>query len=295
MKKYPAFLLIVSLLLALTGCGKPAGGATSSAASASTAAASAPQETSASSTPQDSKARAEQAAILKEMSEILKVDCSAGSVGQTSDTHEKEDGDGLTFYTVQFPDEQLTSAIKEGENWHSLPLSESLTVLAYGIELTEDEDWNDEDYSGEDDADDSDDVSPEDSDDGEEGDESEDSEVVFEEDKDMEVDPPIFEEKPDADDLEEGVTPVIVGEDGVPADAEVVESIGPFLVNKNDEPLIPEIKKGSYFFLDRHPDSPDPRSDEEILDRDSMHITLAVYDSEHHTLYYCAFDDTLDG
>ena len=297
MKKYTVSLLIVSFLLALTGCGGHAEGQTSAAETSSNVPVSS-AAVSVSSAPQDPKASAEQAAILKEMSKVLNADFSVGSVTQSSDTHEQEDGDGLTFCSVQFADEQLTKAIETGENWHSLPLSESLTVLAYGMEMeSEDEDeaeeWEEvetvgqlEETSFSEDAD----MNVDEAD----GDEEDDGDLIFEEDDNISVDPPIFEEPPDADDLEDGVTPVIVGEDGNPEDAEAVETIGPFLVDKNNEPLIPEIKNGSYFFLDRHPDSPDPQSDEEILNRDSMHITLAVYDADNHTLYYCAFDDTLE-
>lgn len=67
-------------------------------------------------------------------------------------------------------------------------------------------------------------------------------------------------------------------------------SIGPYLDDENGEPLIPEIQNGYYYFYDRHSESQDPLDDTDVLSRNSYNFTIAIYDADSHTLYYCEFD-----
>lgn len=53
---------------------------------------------------------------------------------------------------------------------------------------------------------------------------------------------------------------------------------------------IPEISNGCYFFKDRHSESDDPSSDENLLDRYSLNFSLVIYDGDNHKLYLFEFD-----
>lgn len=67
-------------------------------------------------------------------------------------------------------------------------------------------------------------------------------------------------------------------------------SAGPYLTDGSGIPLLPQIKNGYYYFEDRHADSTDPRSTAALLSRASINATLAVYDADTRTLYYCELD-----
>ena len=67
-------------------------------------------------------------------------------------------------------------------------------------------------------------------------------------------------------------------------------SAGPYLTDESGAPLLPQIKNGYYYFEDRHADSTDPRSTAALLSRASINATLAVYDADTCTLYYCELD-----
>lgn len=71
---------------------------------------------------------------------------------------------------------------------------------------------------------------------------------------------------------------------------EGTSSIGPFLTDESGDPIIPDIQNGYYYFYDRHSESKEPLSDEDVLSRASFNFTLAVYDSDDHILYYVEFD-----
>lgn len=71
---------------------------------------------------------------------------------------------------------------------------------------------------------------------------------------------------------------------------EGTSSIGPFLTDESGNPIIPDIQNGYYYFYDRHSESKEPLSDEDVLSRASFNFTLAVYDSDNHILYYVEFD-----
>ena len=53
---------------------------------------------------------------------------------------------------------------------------------------------------------------------------------------------------------------------------------------------IPHIKKGYWFFIDRHDKSTSPEKDEDIFERSSFNFTLAIYDTDTNTLYYFELD-----
>ena len=58
-----------------------------------------------------------------------------------------------------------------------------------------------------------------------------------------------------------------------------------YLVRADGSPLLPNIQAGYYRLMDRQSDRSEP-----MLDRWSLNFTLAVYDAEAHTLYYCTMD-----
>jgi len=53
---------------------------------------------------------------------------------------------------------------------------------------------------------------------------------------------------------------------------------------------IPTIKKGYYYFVDRHYESVDKYDDSEIFNRSSYNYTIAIYDADMMILYYCEED-----
>lgn len=67
-------------------------------------------------------------------------------------------------------------------------------------------------------------------------------------------------------------------------------SAGPYLTDESGAPLLPQIKNGYYYFKDRHTDSTAPQSTAALLARASINATLAVYDADTRTLYYCELD-----
>ena len=67
-------------------------------------------------------------------------------------------------------------------------------------------------------------------------------------------------------------------------------SAGPYLTDESGAPLLPQIKNGYYYFKDRHTDSTAPQSTAALLARASINATLAVYDADTRTLYYCDLD-----
>ena len=67
--------------------------------------------------------------------------------------------------------------------------------------------------------------------------------------------------------------------------AQEITSIGPFLTDDNGDPLVPKITNGYYLLIDRQEETTTP-----LLSRPSLNFTLAVYDSDKDTLYYCKMD-----
>lgn len=69
----------------------------------------------------------------------------------------------------------------------------------------------------------------------------------------------------------------------------VSTSVGPYLT-EDGEPLFPQVQNGYYYFRDRHDQASDPSDASQTLDRASVNVTLAIYDADSRTLYYCEFD-----
>lgn len=65
---------------------------------------------------------------------------------------------------------------------------------------------------------------------------------------------------------------------------------GPYLKNESGEAVFPSVKNGFYCFIDRQSEKTDPYSDDDVLERASINITIAVYDADTDTLYYSKFD-----
>lgn len=53
------------------------------------------------------------------------------------------------------------------------------------------------------------------------------------------------------------------------------------------DPLLPGIANGFYRLIDRHSDAGDGQN---LLERASLNVTLAVYDADSDTLYFCEMD-----
>ena len=53
---------------------------------------------------------------------------------------------------------------------------------------------------------------------------------------------------------------------------------------------IPNLENGYYCFVDRHSDSTDKKSDENLNKRSSYNFSLGIYDSENKVLYYYELD-----
>lgn len=72
-------------------------------------------------------------------------------------------------------------------------------------------------------------------------------------------------------------------------------NVAPLIVKDNDyetDSLMPRVTEGYYFFRDRHSAAADPKDDTHIFDEDrySYNVTVAVYDSAAHTLYFAEVD-----
>ena len=61
-------------------------------------------------------------------------------------------------------------------------------------------------------------------------------------------------------------------------------------ITADEKALFPRIENGYYYFRDRHDQSTDPADDSQVLDRASINVTVAVYDADARTLYYCEYD-----
>ena len=65
-----------------------------------------------------------------------------------------------------------------------------------------------------------------------------------------------------------------------------------YISAKDSGPLFPRIENGLYFFKDRYSDlwEWERYSDANVLNRYSENFTLAIYDADTQTLYYCRID-----
>lgn len=62
------------------------------------------------------------------------IDVSSGAILEYEDTHGGFHGDGRTYAKIKFSDDSCLEGIKENDNWKSLPLTENVEALVYGIE-----------------------------------------------------------------------------------------------------------------------------------------------------------------
>ena len=58
----------------------------------------------------------------------------------------------------------------------------------------------------------------------------------------------------------------------------------------NDQPLIPQIDEGYYYFKDRSRQSENEKDDSQIFERYSFNFTIAIYDLVNRTLYFFEID-----
>ena len=65
-------------------------------------------------------------------------------------------------------------------------------------------------------------------------------------------------------------------------------SIGPY-VTEGGKKLFPKTETGYYYFKDRHSGSGNQDS-KDVVNRHSFNFTVALYDEDTRTLYYCEFD-----
>ena len=71
--------------------------------------------------------------ITKEISENIGVDLGNVEYVARIDTHSGFHGDGSTIISMQLPSESVLEQIQNNANWNSLPLTENLTTVLYGI------------------------------------------------------------------------------------------------------------------------------------------------------------------
>jgi len=72
--------------------------------------------------------------ISSEISKTIGVDVSVGEVISKSDSHGGFHGDGYTVIEIQLNDTSISDQIKDNEDWNTLPLTENLTALVYGVQ-----------------------------------------------------------------------------------------------------------------------------------------------------------------
>ena len=65
-------------------------------------------------------------------------------------------------------------------------------------------------------------------------------------------------------------------------------SIGPY-VTEGGKKLFPKAETGYYYFKDRHTGAGGQGS-KDVVNRHSFNFTVALYDEDTRTLYYCEFD-----
>ena len=58
------------------------------------------------------------------------------------------------------------------------------------------------------------------------------------------------------------------------------------MTDDDNDPLIPEIRAGFYRLIDRHAQA----GETDLLSRASLNFTLALYDTNTNTLYFCEMD-----
>lgn len=135
-----------------------------------------------------------------EVTTILGMNVSNGTVITNTDSHGGFHGDGVAFLEIQFDDESCLNQIEGSSTWRELPVSENVKALIYGSGMA-----------------------------------------------------------------------------------------GPY-ITEGGNTLFPQADNGYYYFQDRHSKSTNPKDDSQVLGRASFNLTVALYDSDEQTLYYCEFD-----
>ena len=64
--------------------------------------------------------------------------------------------------------------------------------------------------------------------------------------------------------------------------------IGPY-VTEGGKKLFPKAETGYYYFKDRHTGA-GGQGNKDVVNRHSFNFTVALYDEDTQTLYYCEFD-----
>lgn len=75
--------------------------------------------------------------ILSEMSENMEIDVSNGTIVNDTDSHGGFHGDGLRVAQISFDDDTILEEIENSDHWSTMPLSENITALVYGIAYEE--------------------------------------------------------------------------------------------------------------------------------------------------------------
>ncbi len=71
--------------------------------------------------------------VTDEISKTIGIDLAKAEYATRIDTHGGFHGDGNTIVTIPIPSESVLEQIQCNSNWHSLPLSENLSAVVYGI------------------------------------------------------------------------------------------------------------------------------------------------------------------
>lgn len=69
-----------------------------------------------------------------EISKAIGIDLAGAEYATQIDTHGGFHGDGNTIVTLPVPSDSVLSQIQSNTNWHSLPFTENLTAIVYGIQ-----------------------------------------------------------------------------------------------------------------------------------------------------------------
>lgn len=67
------------------------------------------------------------------------------------------------------------------------------------------------------------------------------------------------------------------------------DRIGPYLGDREGNPIVPEIQNGFYLLIDRQAGAETPAG-RELLLRPSLNLTLGLYDTDTDTFYFCELD-----
>ena len=71
--------------------------------------------------------------LTEEISKTVGVDLSSAEYATRVDTHGGFHGDGNTIVTISVPSESILAEIQNSSAWHSLPFTENLTAIVYGL------------------------------------------------------------------------------------------------------------------------------------------------------------------